>query len=344
VDETEEFVERLGTEPKRTGNKMEGVSPQQQPPPALTADTPSSKLWADSVQWAALANDSYIACGRTVPTLPAGVYRIESQRDDWKFIRTKLLTDTLLQLPDSASKRVLEGISAFWAARDRFRKRGQLFKRGVLMWGPPGGGKTALVSLLTAELVEAGGIVLLSEVPHAMSEALRDLRRIEADRPIICVHEDLDEICQRHGESAVLSLLDGENQVDNIVHLATTNYPEALDPRLVNRPSRFDEVIKIGMPSSAARDVYIRSRVEVPAELSEDELSRWVTDTAEMSIAHLRELVIAVFCLGRTYEETIKRLGAMKKAPNSRNYRQPIGLTGGEPAETGRPAYGDTIN
>lgn len=218
------------------------------------------------------------------------------------------------------------GIQSFWASKAKFQSRGHVFKRGVLLWGPPGGGKTATVNLLSADLIASGGMVLWIQSPPLAIQALTALRRIEPERPIIGILEDLDELASRWSEHEILSLLDGENQVDNVVFIATTNYPERLDERMINRPSRFDEVIKIGMPTAEARAVYIRSRLN-EAELSEIELHRWTNDTHEFSVAHIKELIVAVYCLGRGYDETLKRLHAMaRRKPTSVRDGREIGL------------------
>lgn len=115
---------------------------------------------------------------------------------------------------------------------------------------------------------------------------------------------------RQYGEHSLLALLDGENQIANVVHVATTNYVEELGARIVNRPSRFDEVKKIGMPNPQARTEYFTHTAGM--DIDQAELQRWVLDTEGMSIAHLRELVVAVFCLGRGYEETLERLRKMQ--------------------------------
>jgi ATP-dependent 26S proteasome regulatory subunit len=55
-----------------------------------------------------------------------------------------------------------------------------------------------------------------------------------------------------------LSVLDGENQVDKVLNIATTNYPEKLDRRLVGRPRRFDRLIYIDMPNHVVRREYFK--------------------------------------------------------------------------------------
>lgn len=309
-DELQEFQSLVGdTAPTRSRNQGGEVAS------APTSAQPLSTGGAvDDVQWTLLGNDIFTACGTTTPSLPSRVYSVEfdSQTGRWVFITKNIITDDLVVLPDTASERVLQALDTFWNAKELFEKHGQLFKRGIMLWGPPGGGKTCTLMLLSRDIIKREGIVVLGSHPVRTAKGLEIIRRVEPDRPLICILEDIDEMVAEHGEHELLALLDGETQISNVAFVATTNYPERLDKRLVNRPSRFDEIIKVGMPSAAARTVYLQSR------LGEDvRIERWVKDSEGFSVAHLRELVVAVCCLSRTYEETIERLRSMAHTPKS---------------------------
>lgn len=268
----------------------------------------------DIQQWLILPNGMYRAVSGSVGEIPPGVYEISIIQGNVYFTQEKVVTDALVDLGDSNAMKVIAGIRNFWTKRDIYRKRGQLFKRGVLMWGPPGSGKTATVSFLMKEIMQNGGVVFLVRAPEVLKMGVQVFRTIEPHRPIIVVFEDIEEIVQKYGEKDILSFLDGQHHTENVVSIATTNYPEDLGARIVNRPSRFDEVIMIDMPSEQMRRQYLKHMIT-----DEDNfpLEKAVKDTDRLSIAHIKELVVAVAVLGNDYDETIARLKTMKQHPKS---------------------------
>lgn len=282
---------------------------------------------ADYCQWSAGPNETFRPSGPRREALPSGIYRVDADSLGPFFVRANVVTDHLIELDDAASKRVLGSISTFWKSRHEYEKRGVLYKRGLLLWGPAGSGKTATISLLMRELLSMKGLVFLCQNPTLLAAMLSILRRIEPMRNLIVVFEDIDELISRFGEHDLLALLDGESQIDNVVNIATTNYPERLGPRIVNRPSRFDERILVGMPSPLAREKYLRHITRNEA-MSEDALRRWVKDTEGFSVAHLRELVVAVFCLKQPFEDVVERLSKMQYQPQAlKEFRtRPFGL------------------
>jgi SpoVK/Ycf46/Vps4 family AAA+-type ATPase len=277
-------------------------------------DTISQKTNTDMdySQWQVGPNGKFRAAAQTIPSLHPGVYKVQ-QDDNGIFLQLQnVISDNIVELPETANVKVLDGMKKFWSSRDKYDKFGLIYKRGVLLWGPPGSGKSVTINLLMKELITAGGIVLICAHPDLMEAMLGRIRQMEAERPIIVVLEDIDEIIDKHGEHSILSMLDGENQIANVVYLATTNYPERLGARIVNRPSRFDERIFVGMPSPVARKAYLKFAAK---EIDEVTLERWTADTKNFSIAHLRELVAASFCLEQPYEEVLKRLRSMTEKP-----------------------------
>ena len=289
-----------------SGNKIYG---DEVPGPAPDSPEEKKKDEANFRQWALGGNGRYTPVGASTPNLPSGVYEPFATPGSWGLEELNISSDEIYELPDMATNVVLDEIERFWNNEDRYRKHNLLYKRGVILYGPPGSGKSVAVKLLIKRLIERNGIVIVvHNVPLAIM-CLKALKRIEPKRNIICVFEDIDEILQSNGEAVVLSMLDGEHNVDRVLNVATTNYADRLGARIVNRPSRFDRRVKVDMPGEAARRAYIQSTTG--NTLTTETVDQWVADTDQMSIAHLRELVAAVFCLDQSYEEVVNRLKEM---------------------------------
>jgi SpoVK/Ycf46/Vps4 family AAA+-type ATPase len=162
-------------------------------------------------------------------------------------------------------------------------------------------------------VISRGGIVVMTKCPSVSIQGLAQIRKIQPNIPMVNIFEDIDTIIENYGESDLLSLLDGENQIDNIVSIATTNYPEKLDHRFKNRPSRFDEIYKVDMPNEAVRRNYLVSITEgkIDADVVDNNIDKWVDDTKDFSLAHLREMIVGVYCLDGEYDTVLKRLRAM---------------------------------
>lgn len=313
-DEIEEFYTAAANGPPagQAEVALQGYGPTLQ----LSAPSNGSD-WARTIAsascWAQSGN-SFFPVNSVVSEIPPGAYRCQFGNNGPYLEKMAINIDHLLKLPDSTTEILLEEFSKFWTLKSAFDKRGFTFKRGMLMWGPPGSGKTSAVWQMTQRLIkDQHGIVVFIEDPQIAIWCMSVLRRIEPKRPLITVMEDIDTIIQRHGEHHLLALLDGEFQLDNVVHLGTTNYPDMIPRRFIDRPSRFDTVMKVGMPSVAAREAYFRAK---EPEIDSGTLARWVVETAGYSVAHLREVCIAIQCFQQPETEVFDRLNKMRQIIN----------------------------
>jgi len=310
--ELEEFNDKVAEGAKNSWDENEDFYVSDPAPVESEIDAPPKPVNNKNAKMWAIYGNTYSPCEKSIDNLPCGQFTIESSPERGVyFVKRDINLDDLMHLPDSASEEVIEEIKDFWTKEQHFRNFGFLWKRGVMLWGPPGSGKTSTVQLLSQLIDELGGLSIYVQSPHLGAIGLDLLRRIEPDRPIVVILEDIDSIAERFGEPDLLSLLDGELQVDNVVFIATTNYPERLDKRLTNRPSRFDIVKKIGMPSRAAREVYLRAKNKRLDGLADVELNDWVDETDGFSIAHIKELIISVEVFGVERKVAIARLRAM---------------------------------
>jgi len=316
-DDLREFNERVsdaGSPQAACGSKVKRLPklPTSWGAEDVVEETKTTVAKLNGQMWAVYGDRNFMVCEKAVGILPAGQYTIGATEQGIYFTKVTTNIDDLIELPDSITDEIITEIETFWAKEDHFRKFGFLWKRGVLVWGAPGGGKTSCVQLVSKRIVERGGLAIFVTHPHLAAKGLEQLRHVEPHRPIVIILEDVDAIINEHGESDLLALMDGELQIDNVVFIATTNYPEMLDKRFVNRPSRFDSIKKIGMPGPEAREIYIKSKnTRLQAPESKEELDLWVDLTKDFSVAHIKELIVSAEVFQVPVADAAERLRTM---------------------------------
>jgi hypothetical protein len=274
------------------------------------------------IQWKVAMPGLYEACGITHRNLPAGAYACSvNQYGEPQLLAKDLQVDDLIDFVDSLPSQILQEIENFWSLGDKFQRHGYLHRRGYLLYGPQGSGKSSVVHQVVHRIIKAGHVAVFCEHPGVLTRSMELFRKIEPERPLVCMFEDIDAMIEVHGDSELLQWLDGSHQIDKVINIATTNYPERLDRRIVSRPRRFDRIIKIEAPAAGIRETYFAKKLpDLPAE----ELARWVELTDGLSFAALAELVISVACLGNSVEETVRLLRTIDdQHPSSREFERP---------------------
>ena len=282
------------------------------------------------VQWMTSDDQTYFPASQTRTSLAPGIYEIDVDMNrGLHFTRISASTEDLVRLSDTNGDKVIREIRKFWESEAKFRDYGISYKRGIFMHGPPGSGKTSAIRMICSDVISLGGIVIKFTEPDYVSKGLRIIRDIQPNMPIVILMEDLDSLISRYIESEVINLLDGVDGLDKVVFLATSNYPEKLGERVVNRPSRFDRRYYIGPPNAKSRSIFFRYLMtqkgqtgEKIEEVAFGNLAQWVADTEGMSIAHLKELFVAVNIIGTPYAEALEILQNMSHLPSSEEYSE----------------------
>jgi len=272
--------------------------------------------------WGTLQDEEFTPAFTSVPKVPAGIYEVvwNRQLNQHTLKKQPFKTDELYQLPSYEIMDILRDIQNFWDRKDKYKEYNFVHKRGILMYGEPGCGKSGIIQLIAKQLIENDGIIInikdQDDVDYFM-DFISTFRKIEPNRPLIVLLEDIDSIAgeNSHSTSRLLNILDGVKQIEDVVYIATTNYPEKLQDRITNRPSRFDRQYKVELPNEEIREAYIRHKL-TDEDIENVDIKEWVKRTEGMSLSHLKEVVISTIVMGREFEEVMENLEGLKKAPS----------------------------
>jgi transitional endoplasmic reticulum ATPase len=183
---------------------------------------------------------------------------------------------TLDDVGDMAAVKEVLTESVLWPLSypDTFARLGVRPPRGVLLYGPPGSGKTFLVAALAgtgkANVLSVKGAELLSKWVGESERAVRELfRRAREAAPTLVFLDEVDALAPVRGQStdggttdrvvaALLTELDGIETLRDVVVLGATNRPDLVDPALL-RPGRLERMVFVPPPDASARADVLRA-------------------------------------------------------------------------------------
>ncbi|WAJ37235.1 ATP-binding protein [Pseudomonas sp. GOM7] len=189
----------------------------------------------------------------------------------------------------------------FFEDIDFYTRYGQAGMRKVLMAGPPGTGKTTLARVLAANYSSKYAFI------QADGSTFRDVCYEAARRstPTIVIAEEVDHLYKGYAGAEILSFLDGIKTPRNVAGtyvIFSTNYPKAIDERILKRPGRIDRVIPVGAFRRKAAAVcaqhYLPDDCHIPAKDLGAVLDR-------CTAAEIKEIIVTAFGVTRVTREEL---------------------------------------
>jgi hypothetical protein len=181
-----------------------------------------------------------------------------------RFLRRPTLSAADVVLPQGALAAVERQVVGVARHRDLLRAAGHPLKRGVLLFGPPGTGKTHTVRYLLAQLPDFTAVLLSGLGLRFIQQACALARLVQ---PALIVLEDIDLIASSrdlHPDMdnpllfQVLNEMDGLGGDSDVAFLMTTNRVDLLEAALADRPGRVDLAVEVPLPSAAGREALLR--------------------------------------------------------------------------------------
>jgi hypothetical protein len=201
-----------------------------------------------------------------------------------------------LVLDPSITSLLKDDFGSFFEREPWFRKMQLPFRRGYLLHGPPGNGKSSAIRAMLTSAGLTAYTLRLFDSRTEDADIARVFERAVNHAPALVLLEDIDRAFPRTGESRskvslqqLLNCLDGVATGEGIVTVATANEPTILDSAILRRPGRFDRVVHFPNPSSALRREYL---CRMHGTFAAANLDSVVSDSEGFSFAQLREAYI----------------------------------------------------
>lgn len=270
----------------------------------LMAKTNRSENWGAELE-VEYGGDGYLVrlYNRSIRPAPCSIagkcLELNDEHLGQYFKEVELRQDDTLALGSQYGE-VQKYIKTFLNRRDFYQKNNLIHKLGVLLYGTPGEGKTAFVRWIIDELPKDSiKIWCNGNIPDStIAKRLKALPQLK----VLIFEELATNINNSSYLRKFLEFMDGENSMDHSLIIATTNYPHNLPLNVVERPSRFDKIVKVGDHNKEVRISLLKKfldQSEVPDE--------FVNATKGKTVAQIKELCLLSRIHGLEFFEAVRK-------------------------------------
>ena len=199
-------------------------------------------------------------------------------------------------LPEGVLERIERHTVGFSAHAERLLATGRHLKRGLLLYGPPGSGKTLTAMYLVGRMPGRTVLVLSGRSYGLVAPTCELARNLQ---PSTVILEDVDLVAEERGMGPMgenpllfelLNEMDGLAEDADVIFVLTTNRPDLLEPALAARPGRIDQATEIPLPDADCRRRLV-SLYGDGLDLRLEDPNAVVTRTEGVSASFIKELL-----------------------------------------------------
>lgn len=221
----------------------------------------------------------------------------------WNSVKGSSWDDVILD--PTMKENLIKDVQGFFDNKQLYKDLAVPWKRGVILHGVPGNGKTISIKALINSLhlrpepipsLYVKNFDSCSGEKYSINQIFQKARKMA---PCLLIFEDLDSLVQDETRSYFLNEVDGLESNDGILMIGSTNHLDKLDPAISKRPSRFDRKYNFKLPGEAERIAYCHfwrnklldnNMIDFPEDLCP--IIAKITDG--FSFAYLKELFVIV--------------------------------------------------
>lgn len=249
---------------------------------------------------------------KTMEAPPPALYRVYNAGNMLTgfipFFEKQEKGDALIEFESGIMKDIVDKLDKFFSedTTKKYKELGMIHKMGIILYGKPGVGKTALAKLAMLKAVAKYGAICLDFTRFGVDiiKFVCDLLRQYTKAPLICFVDECEGMLKAEG---MLTFLDGGDSIEDCIFIGATNNHKKIPNRIINRKSRIKFAWDIHSLPDEVYKQYIKEKIPSIESKPHVEFAFRAAE-ARLTIDQLKNALINYYIDGMSIEEAIEEV------------------------------------